>query len=111
MLPKIPNRQTAVLQRAVYSANEIGERVPVWHTFATLGGVLDMSSGGTNYSTFNAKFMESTHVFLTNYNATITGATNCRALICGAVYDVTMIDNPCGLNDHLEIYLTFKGVA
>jgi hypothetical protein len=27
------------------------------------------------------------------------------------VYDVAMIDDPCGLHDHLEIYLNYKGAA
>lgn len=131
---RIPARQIATLQTAVVARNAIGEQVETWEDALTLRGVLDMSSGGTNYTSFNAKIMESTHVFLCDYVRAETGAesakigvaaigsfeidavrqicaTESRFVVDGAAYDVTMIDDPCGLHDHLEIYLQYRGVA
>lgn len=107
----IPQRQAATLQNRVVAKNAIGEHVETWADVATLRGVLDMVGGGTGYGTFSAKLMESTHVFIADYVSIAHDATECRMIINGGVYDVTMIDDPCGLHDHLEIYLTFKGVA
>lgn len=110
-MKSIPRRQVAALQVCTVAHNAIGEQVETWEDALHLYGVLDMSSGGTNYTSFNAKTMESTHVFLCDYIRIPHYATNTRIVIDGAVYDVTMIDDPCGLHDHLEIYLTYKGVA
>lgn len=110
-MKSIPRRQTATLQAYTAERNAIGEQMETWADALLLYGVLDMVSGGTNYANFNAKIMESTHVFLCDYVRLPNVATECRLVIDGAVYDVTMIDDPCGLHDHLEIYLTYKGVA
>lgn len=108
---RIPQRQAATLQIRTVTKNEIKEHVETWIDAATLRGVLDMVGGGTGYGTFSAKLMESTHIFIADYVPITHYATECRMIINGGVYDVTMIDDPCGLHDHLEIYLTFKGVA
>ena len=108
---RIPRRQVAALQVRTVANNAIGEQVEKWADAVHLYGILDMASGGANYTSFNAKTMESTHVFVCDYIRIPFYATATRIVIDGAVYDVTMIDDPCGLHDHLEIYLTYKGVA
>lgn len=91
--------------------NEIGEAVPSWQTVQTINGFLDLSSGDSKYSSFNAKIQESTHIFIANYvelDSKIK-AEECQAIIKGKVYDVMLIDNPMELNYHWEIYLKYTG--
>lgn len=91
--------------------NAIGEATPNWQNVQTLRGWLDMSSGESRYSTYNAKVQESTHIFLCDYvplHASIN-AERSRMLINGQIYDILMIDNPMGMNQHYEIYLRFTG--
>lgn len=107
----IPKRQAATLQIRTVTANTIGEHVEAWQDVQTLRGILDMSSGSANYTSFNAKTMESTHIFLCDYTPIEYSATESRLIINGGVYDIAMLDDPCGLHDHWEIYLTYKGVA
>ena len=110
----------AVLQVSTTERNEIGERVPVWHDAVTLTGWLDLQSGDSKYTTYNAKMQESTHLFICDYlpiPATLevegktvrVSAENARMVANSQRYDVMLIDNPMGLNKHLEIYLKYTG--
>jgi head-tail adaptor len=110
-MKSIPRRQIAALQVCTLTRSAIGEQVETWSDALHLYGVLDMSGGGTNYTKYNAKTMESTHVFVCDFVRVPHYATQTRIVIDGAVYDVAMIDDPCGLHDHLEIYLNYKGAA
>lgn len=100
----------AELQVKTTVLNEIGERVPAWSTVQTLNGWLDLQSGDSRYSNFNAKLQESTHVFVCDYIelGDIT-PENARLLVNNQVYDITVIDNPMGLNYQLEFYLRYVG--
>lgn len=98
-----------VLQTKEPQKNPIGEAVSVWLDAETLTGFLDLSSGSSSYSTFNAKIQESTHIFLCDYMELDVDAESCRAVIGRQVYDVLLIDDPMGLHKHLEIYLKFVG--
>lgn len=101
---------TAVLQQKSGStANDIGEKVPAWTNLHTLTGWLDLQSGDSKYSNFNAKLQESTHIFLCGFAAIDRKADDKRMVINGDVYDVLLIDNPMELNQHLEIYLRYVG--
>lgn len=106
---KVGGNTTAVLQERKTQKNAIGETVPIWQTVQTLTGFLDLSSGSSSYSTFNAKLQESSHVFLCDYAALSVRPEDCRAVIGGEVYDVLLIDDPMGLHAHLEIYLNYVG--
>lgn len=91
--------------------NVIGEQVTEWETVQTLFGWLDLQSGESRYTTYNAKVQESTHIFLADYvemDARIK-AENSRAVIDGHVYDITLIDDPMGMHRQLEIYLKYTG--
>ena len=96
---------TAVLQKCIYSFNEIGEPIEDYAESISLFGFLDLSSGD-----FNAKVQESTHIFICDYKD-LKGysADNSRLIVNGEVYDVTLIDDPMNLHQHLEIYLQYKG--
>ena len=108
----IDGNQTVQLQIAAVSRNELGEGVRNWETVQSMKGWLDLSSGDSSHSTYNAKIQESTHVFIGDYvnlDASIK-AENCRLLDGdGRVYDVVLIDDPMKLHRQLEIYLKYTG--
>lgn len=102
---------TAQLQVKSGTKNDIGEKVLTWTTVQSLFGFLDLSSGDSKYSTYDAKIQESTHIFICDYvriDSKINNE-NSRMLINGKTYDVMLIDNPMELNKHLEIYLKYTG--
>ena len=102
-----------VLQLAETTENAIGERVQVWKDAQTLTGWLDMLSGSAGTATYNARIMESTHVFVCDFAPLLTGldAETARMMIDGKAYEITLLDNPMGLGagSQLEIYLKFTG--
>ena len=99
------------LQVKNVTKNSIGEQETAWETVQTMFGWLDLQSGGTNYTTYNAKIQESTHIFLADYVplSGIITAENSRAVIDGYVYDITLIDDPMNMHQHWEIYLKYTG--
>lgn len=101
----------AILQVSTVSRNEIGETVIAWADAQTINGWLDLISGEARYQTYYSKIQESTHVFMADFvqlDSRIT-AEHARAVIDGKPYDITLIDNPMGLNAQLEIYLKYTG--
>ena len=109
-----------VLQVSTSQKNEIGESVKTWHDVIELYGWLDLQSGDSKYTTYNAKIQESTHMFICDYlpiPATLevegkmvrVSTENARMVANSLKYDVMLIDNPMGLNKHLEIYLKHTG--
>ena len=117
--------------------NAIGERTNIWIDCASIRGWLDLSSGDSKHTTFDAKIQESTHIFLSDFESlknlstewtwnpfnfqtgviTKTDNTskvnvasdNARMVINGVAYEILLIDNPMGMNDHLEFYLKYIG--
>ena len=104
---------TAVIQTATTTKNAIGEQVKSWTNAQTLKGWLDLSSGDSKYTTYNAKMQESTHVFIADYVPLAAGiqAENSRMTINGKIYDILLIDNPMEMRSgsQLEIYLKYTG--
>lgn len=93
--------------------NRLGENVVDWVTVNEIRGFLDLSNSvanGANYSTYNAKIQESTHVFICDYVSIDKNVSDKRMLIDGEKYDVKLIDDPMNLHEHLEIFLEFVGV-
>ena len=91
--------------------NEIGGTSKVWTTAQSIKGWLDLTSGDSKYSSFNAKIQESTHVFVADYvplDERIK-AENSRMVVNGNVYDVLLIDDPMEMHKQLEIYLKYTG--
>lgn len=92
--------------------NEIGKRVPNWIDVQEVHGFMDMSSGDSERTIYNAKITESTHVFISDYVALDSriSAENSRVIDEGGrIYDVQYIDDPMWLHKQLEIYLKFTG--
>lgn len=92
--------------------NAIGESVKSWKDAHSIIGWLGMQSGSSNYTNFNAKLAESTHVFLCDFHSGIYALAeqDCRMRIRGKEYDVLFIDNPDEMSEQLEIYLKRVGV-
>lgn len=96
-----------------YVRSGFGEIVMTWEDAQTITGWLDLSGGDSRYTTYSAKIQESTHVFIADYvplDERIS-AENARMKVNGKVYDITLIDNPMGMEtgSQLEIYLKFVG--
>lgn len=107
----IDGNAEAEIQVKSATKNEIGETIETYSTVQALTGFLDLQSGDSKYLTYNAKMQESTHIFICDYeplSADIT-AENSRMVISGQRYDIMLLDNPMGLNEHLEIYLKYTG--
>lgn len=102
----------ATIQIKTTTENELGEDIPTWNDFTSLKGWLDLSSGTSTYS-HNTKTEESSHVFIADYNKTVRklDLAKCRLVIDSRIYEITFIDDPMELHDHLEIFLKLVGVA
>ena len=102
---------TAVIQTSTVSQNSIGEQVKSWADKQSLKGWLDLQSGDSKYSSFNAKIQESTHIFISDYVPLADGirAENSRMIINGKRYDILLIDDPMEMHKQLEFYLKFTG--
>ena len=101
----------ASIQTFSSTVNFIGEAEKNWVDIKSLKGFLDLRSGDSKYSSYDAKIEESTHLFICDYvplDESIN-AENSRMVINDKVYDILLIDNPMGLNQHYEIYLKFTG--
>lgn len=104
---------TAVIQKRTTANNDIGELVHTWTDALSIKGWLDLTTGESRYTTFNAKIQESTHIFIADYvplDPEIT-SENSRMIINGKRYDILLIDNPMemGSGSQLEIYLKYTG--
>lgn len=104
---------TATIQVYTTTKNEIGENVKDWINAQSIKGWLDLLSGDSRHTTFNAKIQESTHIFVADYvklDSRIK-AENSRMIINGNRYEITLIDNPMemGSGSQLEIYLKYTG--
>ena len=111
---------TAELQVSTTTRNKIGEAVKSWHKVIDLEGFIDFQSGQAGYNNYNAKIQESTHVFVGDYKpipetVIIEGkkiklsSENTRMVADSQVYDVKLIDDPMGLHEQWEIYLSYTG--
>lgn len=103
----------AEIQVSTTTKNAIGEPVKEWSAVQTLRGWLDLATGKSGYSSFNAKIQESTHIFIGDYvplDSRIT-VENSRMVIKGKVYDIMLLDNPMEMEggSQWEIYLKYTG--
>lgn len=101
----------AYIQCKTVQKNEIGAQVETWVDVQKVRGWLDLSSGDSKYTNFNAKIQESTHVFVAGFVTLHEAITpeNSRAVINGKRYDILLIDNPMELGAQLEFYLKYTG--
>ena len=104
------NTEVVIQVKTASEKNEIGERISTWTEAKKLKGFLDLMSGNANYTSFNTKIAESTNIFICDWQDLSTvDVEKARMLINNSIYDITFIDDPMGLHDHLEIFLKNKG--
>ena len=110
-MAKIGGNITGRFQTCAIVKNEIGEGVKAWTDVVEHIGWLDMQSGDSKYTNFNAKLEESTHIFVCDFKPALyaLAGSDVRAIFKGVVYDVLLIDNPMEMNEQLEIYLRKVG--
>ena len=103
---------SAVLQVKTSSKNAYGGLINEWQPVTTIKGFLDFVGGDGSYkSAYKGAVEETTHLFICDYLKLNNEATRCRLIIDNNIYSVLMIDNPMGLNQHLEIMLKYNGVV
>ena len=97
--------------KASEGKNAIGEAENIWTDTFYPFGWLGLQNGENKRTSFNAKIEESSHVFLTDFNADIYAFadSDTRMVLKGNVYDVLLIDNPDEMDEQLEIYLRKVG--
>lgn len=115
------NLKAVVQVKQAGTRTAIGERIPAWADGLTLTGWLDLSSGDSSHTVFNAKVEQSTHIFLCDYQELVVPAQeaggkeiwitseNARMVIEGERYEILLIDDPMHRHEHLEIYLKYTG--
>lgn len=110
-MSRIGGNLIADIQFFSSNMNFIGEAEKSWTTIQKVKGFLDLRSGESKYSSFDAKIEESTHLFICDYVPLEKGITseNSRMIIDSKIYDIMLIDNPMELDQHYEIYLKFTG--
>ena len=109
----IDGNVTAVLQKKTSSKNAFGEKIETWNDVQLLKGFLDFTGGDGSYkSNFKGAVEETTHIFICDYDNITANAkpTQSRMIIDDKIYDILYIDNPMGLNEHLEIMLKYNEV-
>ena len=107
---KVNGNIGALLEIKTVEVNEIGEGVETWQTLKSLRGWLDLSNGSADFTNYNAKIQESTHVFICDYQPLDVEESECRLTIANKHYEILLIDNPMELNYHIEFYLKYTGV-
>ena len=112
---KIGGNIDCVLKIEDVKTRAIGEKVKGWVDLQTIHGFLDLMNNGKDFATYNKAMEDSTHVFVCDYvsitdkNGKKVRATKLKATINGNDYDVTYIDDPMELHQHLEIFLKRVG--
>lgn len=103
------NCDLKLLRKTGNVVNSIGEKNETWGKYKTIRGYLDLSSGNSFRETYNTKVQESSHVFICDYASIEEKTRNLKAECNGMEFDVTLIDDPMGLHEHLEIFLKYVG--
>lgn len=108
----IGGNTTVTLQTKTTTKNAFGEKTTTWEDVQTIKGFLDYTGGdGSHKTNFKGAIEETTHIFICDFITLDVKPTQCRLISDGKVYDVLMIDNPMGLNKHLEIFLKHNEVV
>ena len=103
----------AIIQVETSSKNAFGEKETTYKDLTTVKGFLDYVGGDGSYkNNFKGELEETTHLFICDYDSITANAepTTSRMVINNKNYNVLLIDNPMGLNEHLEIMLKYNEV-
>lgn len=98
-----------MIDRDKYTFDKNGKKIFESKNVKTLVGWLDLVSGDSRYD-YKAKIEDSTHIFICDYTELENiDVEEARAVINKKEFDIKYIDNPMGMNEHLEIYLKLVG--
>lgn len=101
---------TALIQvKTETGENRMGEKEYGWTDVHSILGFLDLMTGDSRYTNYNAKIQESTHIFICDYVPLNVNVSSARVSINGEIYDLKYIDDPMELHEHLELYLQKVG--
>lgn len=103
------NAELVLKTKGTSKVNEIGEEDHSWEDYMIVPGFLDFMSESTGRNTYNSKIVDSTHVFVCDYVEIKKSPIELRAYCGKQEFDVTYIDDPMNLHDHLEIFLDYLG--
>jgi SPP1 family predicted phage head-tail adaptor len=103
--------QTFVAQSRTQTDDGIGGLTATWTDAVEFNGYLDLVTGTDLNNVQNAYTEDSTHVLvIPKYRDELTD--NMRVVdASGRFYHINYVDNPVGMNHHIELYLTFGGVV
>ena len=102
--------QTLKVQKSIQQNDGLGGTIQDWVDVTVIRGYLDLMGGSNQqYAVHNAQIEESTHILIVpEYQDGITDKM--RVLDHKSrKYTITYVDDPVGVNHHLEIYLKFLG--
>ncbi|MCD8079209.1 MAG: hypothetical protein LUF04_01995 [Bacteroides sp.] len=102
-MKKIRGNTTGIFQTKSVVKNAIGEGVATWSDALIVTGWLDLSTGDSTHTTYNAKIQESTHIWLMDYQSLPFTSENTRMVIDSLIYEVLLIDDPMNMHEHYEI--------
>ena len=108
-MKKIGGNTDLVLKTKVQTTNSIGEKIDTWGEYKTIHGYLDFMSETTGRTSFNSKIIESTHVFVCDYEEIDKSIRDLKAFHNNDEFDITFIDDPQELHYQLEISLKYIG--
>ena len=110
-MKKIGGNKEAMIQIKTTEKNLIGESTEAWNPSGTVLGFLDYFSGENTVNQYDAKVQDTTHFFFCDHSRWNNQWTseNSRMVIDGNIYNILLIDDPMGMNQHLEIYLKYVG--
>lgn len=105
MIPK-----TFTINEAIKTTDGLGGSISVPKEICKVNGWIDLMSGTDDRRNQNAFTEDSTHVLITDgYSVGLSVITD-KMVVSDTVktYQITYVDNPLGINHHLEIYLKVK---
>ncbi|MFL0361808.1 hypothetical protein ACH0BF_02165 [Pseudobacillus sp. 179-B 2D1 NHS] len=97
--------QLFTIKRKVVAINELNREITTLQDAGTVEGVLDLLTGSTVFK-YARMQEESTHILICD----VVDVKENDILInqySNKKYEVTYVDNPLNMNDHLEIELKF----
>lgn len=111
---KIGGNINSVIQMKCITEDDCGCEKNNWKPVLEKTGFLDLVSAETNRNLLLKKVSDADHVFLCDYfkpyaEGKKLTAENSRMIIDGEIYEVKLYDDPMGMHEHMEIYLSFLG--
>ena len=107
-----PPREFRIQQRQL-SDDEIGGVEEAWSDYMSVEGYIDLQNGSDlpSGSLNNAWVEESTHILVIPEMPADIIDDSMRVVGGDRWYDITYVDNPVGIDHHLELYLRYGGVV